>query len=509
MLAGRYRLEGPLAAGGMGAVHVATDERLGRRVAVKIMKEELASEPDFVERFRREASAAAGLSHQNIAQVYDYGQDGRQHFIVMELVEGTDLARLLREKGRLPAEDALRIAAQVCRALSVAHRAGIVHRDIKPANVIVTHNGDVKVTDFGIARTLGDSTLTNVGSVLGTAQYMSPEQARGEPAGPASDLYAVGVVLFQLLTGTVPFTGESAVAVALRHLNDEIPAPSSVVPGLPIGVDQVVARATEKDPEHRFSDADEMAVALDKALLAPEHTAPEHTAPLPAAAPHREVPSGAPSPDGRRRLPWILAAVALAAAVAILFAVTRDGEETTAQPNPSPSLSSEPSRTPTKPARSKSAEPTPTPTPQATQPSGPVVPENLVGQDKKSAEEALKSSGYDVKTVDVESAQPKESVVASLPAPGTPVSPGQTIVLLNSNGKSAEDSPAYVVPTESTGAHVHDVEDALRQDGIEVEKVSVDSAAPKDSVITTYPAPGESTRTGEVVLLVSTGHPDD
>ena len=508
MLAGRYRLDGRLASGGMGAVHVATDERLGRRVAVKLMNEELASQSDFVERFRREASAAAGLSHQNIAQVYDYGQDGRQHYIVMELVEGTDLARVLVDQGRLPAEDAIRIGAQVCRALSVAHRAGIVHRDIKPANVIVTPNGDVKVTDFGIARTLGDSTLTNAGSVLGTAQYMSPEQARGEPAGPASDLYAVGVVLFQMLTGKVPFTGESAVAVALRHLNDEIPAPSSVVPDLPIGVDRVVARATEKDPEHRFSDADEMAVALDQALLAPDHTAPDHTAQLPVVARHAGAPSGAPASNGRRRVPWILAAVALAAAVATLFAVTRDGEETTAQPNPSPSQSSEPSRAPSKPARSKNAEPTPTPTPQTTQPSGPVVPENLVGQDKKSAEEALKASGYDVETVDVESAQPKDSVVATMPAPGASVSPGQTIVLLSSNGKSAEDSSAYVARTEFTGADVQDVEDALKQDGIEAEKVSVDSAAPKDSVITTYPAPGESTQTGEVVLLVSNGRSD-
>ena len=502
MLAGRYRLDVHLASGGMGSVQVATDERLGRRVAVKLMKEELASQSDFVERFRREASAAAGLTHQNIAQVYDYGQDGRQHFIVMELVEGTDLAQLLRDRGRLPAECAVRIATQVCRALSVAHLAGIVHRDIKPANVIVTPNGVVKVTDFGIARTLGDSTLTKAGSVLGTAQYMSPEQARGEPAGPASDLYAVGVVLFQMLTGTVPFTGESAVAVALRHLNDEIPAPSSVVPSLPIGVDQVVARATEKDPEYRFIEAGEMAAALDQAL-----SAPDHTAQLPVA-PDAGVPSGAPVSDGHRRAPWILAAVGLAAVVAILFAVTRDGEETTAQPNPSPTQSSEPSRNPSRPARSKSAEPTPTPTLQATQPSLPVVPENLVGQDKKTAEEALKSGGYDVKTVDVESAQPKDSVIATLPAPGAPVSPSQTIVLLSSDGKSAEDSSAYVVRTEFSGADVHDVEDALKQDGIEAEKVSVDSAAPKESVITTYPAPGESTQTGEVVLLVSNGRSD-
>ncbi len=507
MLAGRYRLDGHLASGGMGSVQVATDERLGRRVAVKLMKEELASQSDFVERFRREASAAAGLSHQNIAQVYDYGQDGRQHFIVMELVEGTDLARLLRDRGRLPAESAVGIATQVCRALSVAHLAGIVHRDIKPANVIVTPNGAVKVTDFGIARTLGDSTLTNAGSVLGTAQYMSPEQARGEPAGPASDLYAVGVVLFQMLTGTVPFTGESAVAVALRHLNDAIPAPSSVVPSLPIGVDRVVARATDKDPEHRFSDADQMATALDETLLATEHTVPDHTAQLPVS-PNAGVPSGAPTSYRRRRAPLILAAVALAALVATLFAVTRDGEETTAQPNPSPIQSSEPSRTPSVPARSMSAGPTPTPTPQATQPSLPVVPENLVGQETKTAEEALKSGGYDVETVDVESAQPKDSVVATLPAPGAPVSPSQTIVLLSSDGKSTEDSPAYVVRTEFTGSDVRDVEDALKHDGIEAEKVSVDSAAPKDSVITTYPAPGESTQTGEVVLLVSNGRSD-
>jgi serine/threonine protein kinase len=179
MLAARYRVEQRLAIGGMGAVYVGVDERLGRPVAVKLLKEELAGQPDFVERFRREARAAAGLSHPNVAQVYDYGQDGQQHFIVMELVEGTDLARLLRERGRLWPSEAVRIATQVCLALSAAHAGGIVHRDLKPGNVIICPDGMVKVTDFGIARAAGHSSLTQTGTVMGTAQYLRPEQATG------------------------------------------------------------------------------------------------------------------------------------------------------------------------------------------------------------------------------------------------------------------------------------------------------------------------------------------
>ncbi|HEU4488041.1 MAG TPA: protein kinase, partial [Actinomycetota bacterium] len=247
----RYRLEQRLASGGMGTVYEATDERLQRRVAVKLLKEELADDPLFVERFRREARAVAALSHPNIASVFDYGADGGRDFIVMELLEGTDLAEVL-QAGPLEPGRAAEIAAQACDALAHAHSAGIVHRDVKPANIILVASGTVKVTDFGIARALGDTTLTATGSVLGTAHYLAPEQASGSGAGAAVDQYAMGVMLYEMLTGEVPFSGDSPIGVAMRHVSDEVPAPSSKAPEVPAALDEVVLTATAKDPSDRY-----------------------------------------------------------------------------------------------------------------------------------------------------------------------------------------------------------------------------------------------------------------
>ena len=261
-IAERYSLRERIAVGGMGEVHLATDDRLGRLVAVKVLAAGFADSPDFVERFRREALTAAALSHPNIAQVYDYGVDGDSHFIVMEYAEGHDLAQVIREHGRLTPGDAVRIAEQVCAALGAAHRAGVVHRDVKPGNVIVRSDGTVKVTDFGIARARGQASLTDTGTVMGTAAYVAPEQARGEATTPSSDLYSLGILLFQMLTGSVPFEGDTPVAIAMRHLDEPVPLPSSRVADLPANLDEVVVRATAKSPADRYADADAMAAAL-------------------------------------------------------------------------------------------------------------------------------------------------------------------------------------------------------------------------------------------------------
>ena len=261
-LSGRYRLVRRIATGGMGAVHEAIDERLGRPVAVKLLKEEYVDDPTFVARFVREARAAAALGHPNIAQVFDSGQDGDVHFIVMEFVDGKHLGQVLREQGRLDARVAVDVVGQVCEALAVAHAAGIVHRDIKPGNVLVRADGHVKVTDFGIAHRSGDTALTGTGMVLGTAQYLSPEQASGQVATPASDVYAAGVLLYQLLTGAVPFEGDSPLAVALAHVRDDVPPVRELAPEVPASVAAVVAHATVKDPEQRYPDAQHMAHAL-------------------------------------------------------------------------------------------------------------------------------------------------------------------------------------------------------------------------------------------------------
>jgi serine/threonine-protein kinase len=267
-LADRYELTEKLASGGMGTVFVATDTRLQRRVALKLLKEDLASDPRFVERFRREARAAGALSHPNVAGVFDYGEDEGRHFIVMELVEGRDLGRLLREEGPLSEERAALIAGQIADALEHSHAAGLVHRDIKPENVIVGPTDRVKVTDFGIVRAQAETSLTATGSFLGTAQYISPEQASGADVTPASDIYSLGIVLFEMLTGSVPYTGDSAVAVAMRHISDRVPAPSSLRPEISKRMDDVVARATAPDMHDRFRDAAAVSAALQGAPVA-------------------------------------------------------------------------------------------------------------------------------------------------------------------------------------------------------------------------------------------------
>ena len=246
----------------MGTVFSARDEKLGRVVAVKLLKEELSSDPRFVERFRREARSVAALSHPNVANVFDYGEEDGRHFIVMELIEGRDLAQLMREEGPIDPARAKAITEQIALALGHAHSAGLIHRDVKPPNVIVLDDDRVKVTDFGIARAMGESTLTATGTILGTAQYVSPEQASGEDPGPPSDVYSLGIVLYEMVTGAVPFTGDSPISVALRHVRDQVPPPSSIDPSIPPDVDELVAKATAKPPEDRYPDGTVFASAL-------------------------------------------------------------------------------------------------------------------------------------------------------------------------------------------------------------------------------------------------------
>jgi eukaryotic-like serine/threonine-protein kinase len=278
LFADRYRLERRLGTGGMATVQLALDTRLERRVAVKVLAEHLAEDSNFIRRFRREALAAARLVHPNVVQVFDFGTDeasGRP-FIVMEFVDGPSCAEILRELGPLEHEDAVSILVQACRGLDYAHRNGVIHRDVKPGNLLrARESGQVKLADFGIAKATEQSDLTKTGSVLGTAAYLSPEQARGEPAGPASDLYALGVVAYQLLAGRAPYEAASLTDLARQQENRAATPLHEIDPQIPRPLSLVVARALERDPAARFASAGEMAQALEDAMHgnAPEPTA--------------------------------------------------------------------------------------------------------------------------------------------------------------------------------------------------------------------------------------------
>jgi hypothetical protein len=266
VLGGRYRLVELLGQGGMATVYRARDSQLERDVAVKVLRPEYGTDPDFLARFRQEARAAASLRHPGIVAVYDYGTDAVGPYIVMELVDGEDLASLVRRRGPLPPARAAALVAQAARALDAAHQRGLVHRDVKPGNILVTADDRVQVADFGIALALAESALTLPGTTLGSVHYFSPEQARGEPATPASDIYGLGIVLYELLTGKRPWTGDSAAAVATARLSGPVPSPSAVRPGIPAELEAIVRKSLAPAPADRFPTAKAMAEALERFL---------------------------------------------------------------------------------------------------------------------------------------------------------------------------------------------------------------------------------------------------
>ncbi|HEX6819568.1 MAG TPA: Stk1 family PASTA domain-containing Ser/Thr kinase [Ktedonobacterales bacterium] len=268
----RYELQEPIGRGGMATIYRAVDFRMGRTVAVKILREVYSSDPKFVTRFQREARAASALQHPNIVQVFDYGQSAENYYIVMEFVEGVDLRRYLKRHGILSADRAIEIARDVALGLGAAHRRGIVHRDVKPQNVLLNDEGMVKLTDFGIAsmyKDAGAERLTTTGMTLGTVQYYAPEQAQGEVVTPAADVYALGIVMYEMLTGRTPFDGDTPVAVAMRHIQDSPEPPAALNPRIPPALDRLIMRCLEKDPRDRFADGDALAAALENVNRAP------------------------------------------------------------------------------------------------------------------------------------------------------------------------------------------------------------------------------------------------
>ena len=395
--AGRYRLDSRIATGGMGEVWRATDTVLDRTVAVKVLKPEYADDATFRSRFETEARHAAALHHPGVAAVFDFGEgatgDGGpdRPYLVMELVDGQPLSNLLRPGSPMDPDAAREVVARTAEALGAAHAAGIVHRDVKPANIMVLPDRRVKITDFGIARAADGLALTATGQVMGTPQYLSPEQASGQPATPASDLYSLGVVLFECLAGFRPFTGDSPVTTALAHLRDPVPDLPQFVPA---DLAVVTRRAMAKSPEDRFADAPAFAAALRDpraaAAVAPgagpgagpggeptgDHTAVlTGFAPAAAGAGAAAAAAGTPSaytplpqdPDpGRRRgtpWPWVLLALAVLALLILLAVQLGDGEEATTGTTNTPSQAS-----PSQSAASESIEPTEEPAPETTEP---------------------------------------------------------------------------------------------------------------------------------------------
>ena len=449
---GRYTLDAPIASGGMGEVWRATDTSLGRAVAIKLLHENLAADESFRARFASEAQHAASLHDPHIATVFDYGDDldaatGRHTtYLVMELVDGKPLSELI---GRpMAPEQAALLVAQAADGLAVAHAAGIVHRDVKPAHFLVTRTGQLKITDFGIARARGAASITDTGTIMGTPHYVAPEVAEGKEATPASDLYSLGVVLYEALTGTKPFQGETPIAVALAHLRDDPrPLPASV----PAPLRSIVESTMARDPAQRPPDAEALAAALRRFAAGPDDQATTALAAgaagaaigatqvMPSAPPPGGTapltPTTGPGDGNRRRMGWLPVAAAVLAVllvVGIVYAATRDGDgadQTAATTGPTTTPPAERTTTPTTPAETTPTTPT-TPTTSDTTTETPtftVDPEAYIGRPYKDVEKELKDAGLVPVRGDDVSGGEKDTVADISPTGDVPV--GQEVTL--------------------------------------------------------------------------------
>jgi eukaryotic-like serine/threonine-protein kinase len=553
---GRYRIIRRLGSGGMANVYLAEDEELGRRVAIKVLDEKHAKDEQFVERFRREAKNAASLSHPNIVSIYDRGEAEGTFYIAMEYVEGRTLKDLILARGPLPVDQAVSYARQILSALRFAHRKGIVHRDIKPHNVLVDNDGRLKVTDFGIARA-GASQMTEAGSIIGTAQYLSPEQARGAPVDQRSDLYSVGVVLTEMLTGAVPFTGDTPVEIAMKHIS-AVPKPPSVSrPDVPEDLDLVTVRALAKDPRERFQTAEEMDSELGRVLAGlsvTDATADAATAVLAGAGvsdaaptavvrrppPPPYAPQGGyhydePPPPGRRSIwPWLLAlGLVVAAVVAGLYAYNRIQDELNAnKPVAVPLLEGKEEALAVNDIYDRDLEPhvvrqyRPDDSEkgkvfdQDPEAGERIERKNIVtiyvSQGKRkvdvptvnglSVAEAvarLKDAGLNANPVEVFSAKPDGTVIAQDPKPGKSVPEGTTVRINVSQGEKPIAVPDVV------GLSYDDAKAALEDEGFTVRRQDQNSNIQPNTVIDTNPKSGVGLQRGATVtVLVSKGPKD-
>ena len=501
---GRYRIVRKLGSGGMANVYLAEDEDLGRRVAIKILNDRYANDDLFIERFRREAKSAAGLSHPNIVSIYDRGEAEGTYYIAMEVIEGRSLKELILTRGALPVDTAIGYAKQLLEALRFAHRHGIIHRDIKPHNVLVSADQHVKaneprlkVTDFGIARH-GASQMTEAGSIMGTAQYLSPEQARGAPVTAASDLYSAGVVLYEMLTGKVPFTGDSAIEIAMKHVNELPRPPSNLRAEIPPELDQIVLRALAKEPEDRYQTAEEFiedlerveaglpisratATAATALLVAPvgdatevlsaesptRVVAPPPSAPATPRRPPTYPPAGGygePPRKRRRWVPWLLVLLLLAAAAfAGWWVYSQIQEQLDA--------------------------------------SEPVAVPNVEGIERELAVERIERAGLEAEVQEEASSDVEPNfVISQSPDAGARIAQGETVTIVVSTGPRLVQVPRVV------GLTFEEAIEVLEDAGLDWRRVNVFSEREEGIVASQNPRADQEVEEGtEVVIRVSQG----
>jgi eukaryotic-like serine/threonine-protein kinase len=535
---GRYRIKHRIGSGGMADVYLADDTHLGREVALKILHRRFAQDQEFVERFRREAASAAGLQHPNVVAVFDRGGHDGTYYIAMEHLRGRTLKDVLAAEAPLPQEQAIDYAVQILHAAGFAHRRGVIHRDFKPHNVIVDEEGNAKVTDFGIARR-GASEMTETGSIMGTAQYLSPEQAQGHAVTASSDLYSIGVMLYEMLTGRLPFEGDSAVSVALKHLSEPPPPPSQLRPDLNPALETVVLGALTKDPAQRWQSAEDFAAALEAARAQVEaganggqDTAAFAPVPVPTADVAEAHDGAPPEPLAaeqrrRRRWPWMaLSLIALALIAVAAWALTRGDEAqvpkvvgkqlaqarqilekrgfdkievqrernliapldqvTDQEPDAGDSVSKEESVTLV----------------VSDGPGEAVVP-SVRNLPRERAVKELNKRGFDVDLDSEPSGSIREGyAIRTVPSGGQEVELDTRIRLFISSG------PAKVTVPDVTGLSRESAEDRITSEGLDVDIREEESDEPEDRVISQSPAGGTQLERGQTVTItVSTGRP--
>ena len=557
---GRYRILRKLGSGGMANVYLAEDEELGRQVAIKILNDRHASDESFVERFRREAKNAAGLSHPNIVSVYDRGEAEGTYYIAMEYLEGRSLKDRIVSEGALPISAAIEITRQVLRAIGFAHRRGIVHRDIKPHNVLLAQDGPgdgeprFKVTDFGISRTAA-SQMTEAGSIVGTAQYLSPEQARGGAVDQRSDIYSVGIVLYELLTGKLPFTGETPLEIAMKHLSEVPKPPSALRPEVSADLDMVVLRALAKDPEDRFESAQEMErelaqVAVGAGVTAETaeaatavlsgaglvETAPTMISRRPVVAPRTEryeqryYDYEEPRRRRRRIWPWLLSILLLVGALVGGFLLWDQIQDELSANEPVVVPFVEGQRWPQarqnirqaglRPNKLNRSHETVAPgvvfrqNPEAGErvPKGNAVQifvstgkprvavPDVLGAREAAAIVTIRAAGLEPDPHEIFSDKPNGTVIAQDPTGGTRVVKGSTVRINISKGLENIGLPNVI------GQSFAEASRQLRAEGFSTVRQDVDDSAPKGTVVDQDPGPGTLHPPGtEVTLSVSTG----